>query len=140
MKRNGRFKRLRLLLDTHIILWSVAEPERLSHRILNELSNPDSELWSLRSVYGKSWCWRKRSVFCSRETGQKQCVTSSRKPLSRKRPLPVKWQSRGRMVDLPHQDPADRFLTATALVYNLTLVTADKRIIEAGSVPILSAL
>ena len=32
------------------------------------------------------------------------------------------------------------FLATTALVYNLTLVTADKRIIEAGSVPVLSAL
>jgi len=47
---------------------------------------------------------------------------------------------RSRLVDLPHQDPADRFLAATALVYDLTLVTADKRIIEAEAVPVLSAL
>jgi len=45
-----------------------------------------------------------------------------------------------RLVNLPHQDPADRFLAATALVYDLTLVTADKRIIEAEAVPVLSAL
>jgi PIN domain nuclease of toxin-antitoxin system len=29
---------------------------------------------------------------------------------------------------LEHQDPADRFLAATASVYDLTLVTADDRL------------
>ena len=52
--------------------------------------------------------------------------------------LEVALQSR--LVELPHQDPADRFLVATALVYNLTLATADKRIVQAGCVPVLSAL
>jgi PIN domain nuclease of toxin-antitoxin system len=37
-----------------------------------------------------------------------------------------------RMVELPHQDPADRFLAATAAVYDLTLVTSDRKIL-AGS-------
>jgi PIN domain nuclease of toxin-antitoxin system len=32
-----------------------------------------------------------------------------------------------RRVDLPHRDPADRLLAATAIVYDLTLVTADDR-------------
>jgi PIN domain nuclease of toxin-antitoxin system len=45
-----------------------------------------------------------------------------------------------RAVHLPHQDPADRFLAATALVFDLTLVTADSRIIAAADLPILSAL
>ena len=34
-----------------------------------------------------------------------------------------------RLVDLSHQDPVDRFLAATALVFNLILVTADDRLI-----------
>ena len=32
-------------------------------------------------------------------------------------------------VDLHHADPADRFLAATALVYGLTLVTADQNLL-----------
>jgi PIN domain nuclease of toxin-antitoxin system len=44
-----------------------------------------------------------------------------------------------RQVNLPHQDPADRFLAATAAVYDLTLVTADTRIIAAEGIPVLSA-
>jgi hypothetical protein len=33
----GGIEGLRLLLDTHIILWSSAEPEKLSQNITNEL-------------------------------------------------------------------------------------------------------
>ena len=43
-------------------------------------------------------------------------------------------------IDLPHQDPADRSIAATALVYGLTLVTADEKILESKSVPVLSNL
>lgn len=38
---------------------------------------------------------------------------------------------RSREVALPHDDPADRFLVATALVYELTFVTADEQILDA---------
>lgn len=31
----------------------------------------------------------------------------------------------------PHQEPADRFLAATAQVYGLTLVTADEQLLAA---------
>jgi PIN domain nuclease of toxin-antitoxin system len=34
-------------------------------------------------------------------------------------------------VNLPHADPADHFLVATAKVFVLTLVTADERLIHA---------
>jgi PIN domain nuclease of toxin-antitoxin system len=40
-------------------------------------------------------------------------------------------------VNLPHGDPADRFLAA-ARVFNLTLVMADKRLIN--NVPVISVL
>lgn len=43
----------------------------------------------------------------------------------------VAMQSRA--VRLPHQDPADRFIAASAIVYGLTLVTADKDLINGAS-------
>ena len=33
-------------------------------------------------------------------------------------------------ISLAHGDPADRFLAATAAVYDLTLLTGDKRLLE----------
>jgi PIN domain nuclease of toxin-antitoxin system len=44
---------------------------------------------------------------------------------------------RSREGALPHQDPADRFLVATALCYELTLVTADGTLIGAEPCAIL---
>ena len=40
---------------------------------------------------------------------------------------------------LPHRDPADRFLLATAKVFELTLVTADERLRKARDVSILAS-
>ncbi len=39
---------------------------------------------------------------------------------------------KSRTIQLPHQDPADRFIVASALVYDLTLVTSDKILIQAA--------
>ncbi len=41
-------------------------------------------------------------------------------------------------VTLPHPDPADRFLAATALVYDLTLCTVDRRLSAARWLPTLA--
>jgi PIN domain nuclease of toxin-antitoxin system len=41
-------------------------------------------------------------------------------------------------VQLPHRDPADRFLVATARVFDLTLVTADEHLLKARQVPVLA--
>lgn len=45
---------------------------------------------------------------------------------------------RSREIDLPHQDPADRFLAATALAYDLVLVTVDEHLTAADWLPTLS--
>jgi len=41
---------------------------------------------------------------------------------------------------LPHRDPADRFLVATARVFGLTLVTADEQLLKARQSPVLANL
>jgi PIN domain nuclease of toxin-antitoxin system len=40
-------------------------------------------------------------------------------------------------IDLAHQDPADRFLAATAVVFDLTLVTADDRLLKSKSFAVM---
>jgi len=55
------------------------------------------------------------------------------------REAPLTWEVaiQSRRVNLPHQDPVDRFLVATALVYDLILVTADERILNTCPVRVL---
>jgi PIN domain nuclease of toxin-antitoxin system len=136
----GGVKRLRLLLDTHIILWSAAEPEKLSQNITEELKNDSNELWfSPISVWEILLLAEKGRISLGSD------VEKSVREIFRKIPLneatlnqEVAIQSR--FVRLPHQDPADRFLAATAIVYDFTLVTADSRIISAEDVPVLAAV
>ena len=54
---------MRLLLDTHIWLWSELEPERLSQRVSSALQDPDNELWlSPISVWELVVLWQKKRV------------------------------------------------------------------------------
>lgn len=43
-----------------------------------------------------------------------------------------------RRLNLVHQDPADRFLLATAIVYDLKLVTSDEKLLDAKHVPVMA--
>ena len=41
-------------------------------------------------------------------------------------------------IELPHQDPADHFIVATARVFDLKLVTADERLLASRAARMLS--
>jgi len=43
-----------------------------------------------------------------------------------------------RQLQLPHQDPADRFIAATAIYLNLPLATVDKNLVNATWLPTIS--
>jgi PIN domain nuclease of toxin-antitoxin system len=55
-------------------------------------------------------------------------------------PLTREVAVRSRAVELDHGDPADRFLAATADVYDLTLVTSDERLLRGSGFRTLSNL
>jgi PIN domain nuclease of toxin-antitoxin system len=44
-----------------------------------------------------------------------------------------------RSLRLPHQDRADRFIVATAAHYDMTLLTADERILRSGACKTIAA-
>ena len=53
----------------------------------------------------------------------------------REAPLTHEVAVTSREIELPHQDPADHFLAATALVYDLELLTVDTRLTGADWLP-----
>lgn len=126
-----------LLLDTHIFLWSLLEPDRLSERVATELDNPANELWISPL---STW-----EVMMLAEKGRVRLTPDSTTWLRqvfrtipfKEAPLTHEVSFQSRSVNLPHQDPIDRFLAATAMVYDLTLVTADERLIRCGQVSTL---
>ena len=122
---------MRLLLDTHIWLWTLSDPKRLGRRVLQQLKNEANELWlSPISTYealtlhckGRFEIDENLTEWLARATAG-----------TREAPLTHEIALVARQVPL-YQDPADRILAATAQVLDLTLVTADERLLALGTI------
>jgi len=121
-----------LLLDTHIWLWSHAEPERLARRVASALADSGNQLWlSPISIWEFLLLVERGRVRVGGGISATEWVEAalSRAPVH-DAPLSREVALRSRSVRLAHEDPADRFLAATADVYELTLVTADDRLLR----------
>jgi PIN domain nuclease of toxin-antitoxin system len=75
----------------------------------------------------------KRRVDLNAEVGAQALINA---PI-REAPLTTEVALETRRIQLPHDDPADKFLVATARVFQLTLVTADTRLLASKAVPVL---
>jgi len=128
---------MKLLLDTHIWVWSVLEPERLSSRMANAIADSGTELWlSPISVWEVIVLHRKGRLLP--EVDLAGWIAHAMRALSVKE-APVTHevaQEIGRL-ELSHRDPADHFLVATAKVFDLTLATADERLLKVKGISIL---
>ncbi len=122
---------MKLLLDTHIWLWSKSDPSRLGKRAAEALSSTANELWlSPVSIWEVLTLAQKRRI---RIADPLAWVESAASQL-REAPLTQEIVRMSFVLSLPHADPADRFLAATAGVLGLTLVTADERLLGLGKI------
>jgi len=126
---------LKLLLDTHIWLWTFAQPGRLSKRVHAELANLDNELWlSPVSLWEALLLQRKKRINVPPQLDQWWLAAAKR---FTEAPLTYDIVLVAHQLPLPG-DPADRFLAATAKVHGLTLVTADQRLLGLGDIATLA--
>ena len=129
---------MKLLLDTHIWVWSVLEPQRLSARVARAMAAATNELWlSPISTWELAWRVEKQRIALDThfEAWRPRALSSA---AFREALFTHDIAAAVRDVRLPHRDPADLLLVATARVLNLTLVTADERLIAAKQVPTLA--
>jgi len=128
---------MKLLLDTHIWLWSLAEPSRLSKRVAKELDDRQNELWlSPISMWEAFLLFRKKRIQISTDFAEWLAASLSVLPII-EAPLTFEVARTLPTVDLPHHDPADLFLAATAKAFDLTLITADRNLIETAGISVL---
>ena len=127
---------MRLLLDTHIWLWGLGEPRRLGGHVRQLLRDRNNELWLspvstwealLLNAQGRIRLHGDLAVWLARATAR-----------LREAPLTYEIVLAAHQLPLPHPDPADRFLAATAQVLGLTLVTADERLLGLGEIKTLA--
>lgn len=129
---------MKLLLDTHIWLWSALEPHRLTRRVERALADPANELWlSPVSVGELIVLLRKGRITLPNELATWVTKTMQDLELS-EAPLTVEVALAVSSITFPHGDPADHFLAATAKVLDLTLITADEKLIAAGEIKVLA--
>jgi PIN domain nuclease of toxin-antitoxin system len=119
---------VRLLLDTHIWIWMVLGSDDLPEGIRQLLEDPDHEMFlSPISVWEALILAEKGRLALGQDP-----VLWVQKALegSPVREASLNWDVafRSRRISLPHEDPADRFIAATALVFDLCLVSMDKRL------------
>jgi PIN domain nuclease of toxin-antitoxin system len=121
---------MNLLLDTSIWLRMHREPWKLSSEVTQVVTDPQNELWlSPVSVWELTLLVEGKKITLGEQLDV--FVLKSQKELSL-REAAFSWAVADelRYTVLPHRDPADRFLVATAKVYDLTLVTSDRILME----------
>jgi PIN domain nuclease of toxin-antitoxin system len=115
---------MKLLLDTHLLLWAAGEPRRLSKAARALIDDPDNEL-----LFSAASLWE---VAIKRGLGRKDFQVEAR--LLRRglldngyRELPILSDHVVATESLPliHRDPFDRILVAQATVEGITLLTID---------------
>jgi len=111
---------MRVLLDTHLVLWALAAPERLpgtAHRLIEraDVYVSAASIWeiSIKTSLGKL-------------SADPREVLAALDPAGFL-PLPISAEHAARVADLPpvHRDPFDRLLVAQALCEPMRLLTMD---------------
>ena len=127
---------MKLLLDTHIWLWTLLEPNRVGRRVREALNDAKNEQWlSPISIWEASILHGKGRLILRSEPRTWLAAAVVR---FKEAPLTYEIALAAYGLEFPHRDPADRFLAATALVLGLTLVTADERLLGLGEIQALA--
>jgi PIN domain nuclease of toxin-antitoxin system len=131
---------LRALLDTHILLYWVWNDPRLSSRQRQAISAASSEaslfvsdisLWEIATLYSL----QRIELYVPLRDFLARTVAS---PLVRRVDIsPAVAAEVAALPDSFHLDPGDRIIVASARVMGATLLTSDRRIIDAELVPTL---
>ena len=125
---------MRLLLDTHIWLWSLSEPTKLGRRVKSALTSDSNELWLSPISAWEVLVLAERGRVTLDDEPRRWVVEAISRTPALEAALTFAIAIRSREIMGAHPDPADRFLVATALV---TLVTADDALIGAKLCPVM---
>ena len=115
---------MRLLLDTHIVLWVISEPERLDAAARSAILDPENDV-----LFSAATIWEIAIKAALRRAGFRadpHTVLDEALDLGFIE-LPVTSATAARVAGLPliHRDPFDRILIAQAIAEPAILYTAD---------------
>ena len=115
---------MKLLLDTHLLLWSAGQPKKLPATARKLINDPEHEL-----IFSAASLWE---ISIKRGLGRADFTVDPR--LLRRglidngyHELPINSEHAVALEDLPplHKDPFDRILVAQSIVEGMLLLTVD---------------
>ena len=120
---------MRLLLDTHLLLWAAGPSPRLSAQARRAIEDRDNEL-----LFSAASIWEVAIKFSARRDAFNTEPRVLRRLLldNQYRELAVSGEHAAAVADLPmlHRDPFDRLLVAQSIVEGFTLLTSDPRVAQ----------
>lgn len=119
---------MKALLDTHVFIWAISEPSRLSSRVLQLIEDRDNEI--LVSI-ASAWEMAIKASTGKLRIGAHAAVFVQRNLLEHRMTLlPIQLSHLAALEKLPlhHRDPFDRLLVAQAIDEGATLITVDAQL------------
>ena len=114
------------LLDTHVLLWFLGEPDRLSEPTRSLIENRGN-----RMLVSAATAWE---IAIKRALGRLDCPANLEEILADQHfeSLSISIAHALEVASLPlhHGDPFDRMLVAQALVEDCTIISRDKRVLQ----------
>jgi PIN domain nuclease of toxin-antitoxin system len=119
---------MKLLLDTHIWIWSISQPEKLGRAVRRELQNPKNEIYvSPVSIWEAGHLVRRGRLKIKLRLSA--CLARTLAGPFREAPFNFAVAAEAAGLKLPQSDRGDVFLAATASVLGFTLVTSDEQLL-----------
>ncbi|MVF23444.1 type II toxin-antitoxin system VapC family toxin [Methylocaldum sp. BRCS4] len=124
---------MRLPLDTHVLLWVLADDAALSNTARAEIDRAEAVYASAASI----WEISIKSALGKLKIDQR-CLPD-RLIEAGFLPLPVTWEHANAVRKLPnlHRDPFDRILIAQAITEPLRFMTADRTLADYSELVVL---
>lgn len=117
---------MKYLLDTHIWLWSLLTPEKLNSAITLLFENKENHFFISPITVWETLILAQKGRIELNLPPDEWINEAIKITLVQEAKLSHRIAIKSRFINLPHQDPADRFIAATAWEYDLILVTEDK--------------
>lgn len=121
------------LIDTHIFLWSLRDPNKLSSEAQLVLEDTENIVYVSAAV---SW-----EILVKRVKGTLPFTGDILSILAQLsfEPLSITHEHTATLEQIPpiHHDPFDRIMIAQAMAENLTLITRDKTVLKYEDVKLL---
>jgi PIN domain nuclease of toxin-antitoxin system len=129
---------MRLLLDTHIWIWYLSGNQLLSERLQAIINDDEHELWLSPISLWETLLLAEKGRIILKPTPRDWIQNSLQELNTQQAPLSHEIAILSRQLNLDHQDPADRFIAATAIHLDFILVTVDNRLTNASGLHTLS--